>query len=280
MLANRRVCLAFIYLFISHATEIFSVPKRGIFALPKFVRYQNKSGLQKKKNLFPLSMLWTAQDCWCISYTNQSAPKEFITSLERVPFVWKWLSFPFLSAANVDRQTSTGKYTFSPAELSSERGEKEVLADSKQPKAPPSTKLHVSYCATRARRREKNGGRRYIKHDETIASSVGFCLCCWQLHASGPRWAQVLFHSDRFARFSWGLAFMWLAMSIKLPRSMLKSQGRAKGRLNRSLLLMTNFAAVDCDIKGNEQLLSPSSANLYSAHGRRLRLHQTWSLVL
>ena len=30
-------------------TEIFSVPKRGIFALPKFVRYQNKSGLQKKR---------------------------------------------------------------------------------------------------------------------------------------------------------------------------------------------------------------------------------------
>ena len=46
------------------------------------------------------------------------------------------------------------KYTFSPAELSSERGEKE-LADSKQPTAPPSTKSHVSYCAARARRREK-----------------------------------------------------------------------------------------------------------------------------
>ena len=47
------------------------------------------------------------------------------------------------------------KYTFSPAELSSERGEKEVLADSNQPTAPPSTKSHVSYCAARARRREK-----------------------------------------------------------------------------------------------------------------------------
>ena len=33
--------------------------------------------------------------------------------------------------------------------------EKEVLADSNQPTAPPSTKLHVSYCAARARRREK-----------------------------------------------------------------------------------------------------------------------------
>ena len=48
-----------------------------------------------------------------------------------------------------------GKYTFSPAELSSERREKEVLADSKQPTAPPSTKSHVSYCAARVRRREK-----------------------------------------------------------------------------------------------------------------------------
>ena len=47
------------------------------------------------------------------------------------------------------------KYTFSPAELSSEREEKEVLADSKQPMAPPSTKSHVSYCAASARRREK-----------------------------------------------------------------------------------------------------------------------------
>ena len=47
------------------------------------------------------------------------------------------------------------KYTFSPAELSSERGEKEVLADSNQSTAPPSTKSHVSYCAACARRREK-----------------------------------------------------------------------------------------------------------------------------
>ena len=30
----------------SRATEVFSVPKRRIFALPKIVRYQNKSGLQ------------------------------------------------------------------------------------------------------------------------------------------------------------------------------------------------------------------------------------------
>ena len=63
-------------------------------------------------------------------------------------------------------------------------------------------------------------------------------------------------------------------MAIKLPWSMLKSQRRAKGRLNRNILLMTIFAAVNCDSKGNGQLLSPSSANLYSAHGRMLRLHQ------
>ena len=55
---------------------------------------------------------------------------------------------------------------------------------------------------------------------------------------------------------------------------MLKSQRRAKGRLNRNILLMTISAAVNCDSKGNGQLLSPSSANLYSAHGRMLRLHQ------
>ena len=30
----------------SRATDIFSVPKRRIFALPKIVRHQNKSGLQ------------------------------------------------------------------------------------------------------------------------------------------------------------------------------------------------------------------------------------------
>ena len=30
----------------SRATEIFSVPKQRIFALPKIVRYRNKSGLQ------------------------------------------------------------------------------------------------------------------------------------------------------------------------------------------------------------------------------------------
>ena len=53
------------------------------------------------------------------------------------------------------RPSSIDKYTFSPAELSSERGEKEVLADSNQPTAPPSTKSHVSYCAAHARRREK-----------------------------------------------------------------------------------------------------------------------------
>ena len=47
------------------------------------------------------------------------------------------------------------KYTFSPAELSSEREEKEVLADSKQPTAPPSTKSHVSYCTARVAEERK-----------------------------------------------------------------------------------------------------------------------------
>ena len=52
--------------------------------------------------------------------------------------------------------------------------------------APPSTKSHVSYCAALACQREKNGGRRYIKHDGTIASPVGSCLCCRQLPLSSP----------------------------------------------------------------------------------------------
>ena len=34
------------FLDLSRATEIFSVPKRQIFALPKIVRHRNKSGLQ------------------------------------------------------------------------------------------------------------------------------------------------------------------------------------------------------------------------------------------
>ena len=34
--------------------------------------------------------------------------------------------------------------------------------------------------------KRENGGRRYIKHDETIASPVGFCLCCGQLPLSPP----------------------------------------------------------------------------------------------
>ena len=51
-------------------------------------------------------------------------------------------------------QLRTKENTFSPAELSSRRREMEVLADSKQPTVPPSTK-HVSCCAARVRRREK-----------------------------------------------------------------------------------------------------------------------------
>ena len=61
------------------------------------------------------------------------------------------------------------KFTFSPAELSSERGEKEVLADSNLPTAPPSTKSHVSYCAARARRREKMAA-------EGTSSTTGWSL--------------------------------------------------------------------------------------------------------
>ena len=48
--------------------------------------------------------------------------------------------------SNHDNKRPLNKCTFSPGELSSERGEKEVLADSKHPMTPPSTKSHVSYC--------------------------------------------------------------------------------------------------------------------------------------
>ena len=60
-------------------------------------------------------------------------------------------------------------YQCLPAELSSERGEKEVLADSNQPTAPPSTKSHVRYCAARARRREKMAA-------EGTSSTTGWSL--------------------------------------------------------------------------------------------------------
>ena len=54
-----------------------------------------------------------------------------------------------------EKQIHANIYTFSPAELSSERGEKEVLADSKQPTAPPSMKSHASYCIARVAEERK-----------------------------------------------------------------------------------------------------------------------------
>ena len=81
------------------------------------------------------------------------------------------------------------KYTFSPAELSSERGEKEVLADSNQPTAPPSTKSHVSYCAARARRREKMAGGTssttgWSLLQSVLVSAVDSCHCPHPSHPS------------------------------------------------------------------------------------------------
>ena len=86
--------------------------------------------------------------------------------------------------------TTRNKYTFSPAELSSERGEKEVLADSNQPTAPPSTKSHVSCCAARARRREKMAaegtssttGRSLLQ--SVLVSAVDSCHCPHPSHPS------------------------------------------------------------------------------------------------
>ena len=82
------------------------------------------------------------------------------------------------------------KYTFSPAELSSERGEKEVLADSNQPTAPPSTKSHVSYCAACARRREKMAAEGtssttgWSLLQSVLVSAVDSCHCPHPSHPS------------------------------------------------------------------------------------------------
>ena len=54
ILMNRPHCLD-----PSRATEIFSVPKRRIFAFPKIVRYRNKSGLQYSKVELPPPPLLT-----------------------------------------------------------------------------------------------------------------------------------------------------------------------------------------------------------------------------
>ena len=48
---------------------------------------------------------------------------------------------------------SPRKYTFTPAKLSIERGEKEVLADNQQPTAPPSVKLRDVKCALSGERK-------------------------------------------------------------------------------------------------------------------------------
>ena len=85
-----------------------------------------------------------------------------------------------------------GKYTFS-AELSSERGEKEVLANSNQPTAPPSTKSHVSYCAARARRREKMAAEDtsrttgWLLLQSVLVSAVDSCHCRLRLSHQGTQ---------------------------------------------------------------------------------------------
>ena len=86
-------------------------------------------------------------------------------------------------------------YTFSPVELSSERGEKEVLADSnslwrrqQQPMAPLSTKSYVSYCPAHACRREKiaaegtssTTGRALLQ--PLLVSAVDSCHCPYPPH--------------------------------------------------------------------------------------------------
>ena len=85
---------------------------------------------------------------------------------------------------------SAKTYTFSPAELSSERGEKEVLADSNQPTAPPSTKSHMSYCAARASQREKiaaegtSSTTGWSLLQSVLVSAVDSCHCPHPSHPS------------------------------------------------------------------------------------------------
>ena len=88
------------------------------------------------------------------------------------------------------KSASSKKYTFSPAELSSEREEKEVLAEGRQPTAPPSMKSHVSYCAARALRREKMEAEgtssttgRSLLHSVLVAA-VDSCHCPHPFHPS------------------------------------------------------------------------------------------------
>ena len=59
----------------SRATEIFSVPKRRIFALPKIVRYRNKSGLQYSsvEEAIHVLKLMLARNCWGTFHFGPSA---------------------------------------------------------------------------------------------------------------------------------------------------------------------------------------------------------------
>ena len=99
--------------------------------------------------------------------------------------VFAFLSIPTHHSPTQCRQSTKpcllcSKYTFSPAELSSERGEKEVLADS--------TQLGGGAAAINAVAREllrsaclpgerENGARRYIQHDRSCTPSVDASLC-------------------------------------------------------------------------------------------------------
>ena len=72
----------------SRATEIFSVPKRRIFALPKIVRYRNKSGFQYLRILsFLHSLPKSTHDVDSIAYLP--LPNDLMLSLqallERIP---------------------------------------------------------------------------------------------------------------------------------------------------------------------------------------------------
>ena len=84
---------------------------------------------------------------------------------------------------------------------------------------------------------------------------------------------------DRFARFSWDLAFTWRKMSIKPPWSMLKSAQRkanAKGTQHASLF----YDELPVSKLQDERKLAAFFAFLCLSVLHTFRLDRTWSLFM
>ena len=89
----------------------------------KFGKQPNSSWFPRRPAVELLHQVGTwlklsAPACWLAMWTNYKVTRPWASEVTSIVTI---------------------KYTFSPAELSSERGEKEVFADSKQPTAPSST---------------------------------------------------------------------------------------------------------------------------------------------